>query len=301
PTQTAAPPAPTPPPVSSSYREGVVAYFYNGTPVTRAQFGEYLIARYADKLEPFVNKTIVERACKQQGITVEQAEVEAALAGMLKTVPGDKKQFLDNMLRQKQMTLKEWKDDVVRPKLLMSKYCRGRVKFTEEDVSKAFESLYGEKRLVQLIIWTPDEVAKNRPIEVYGDICASDEAFDKEARGQFDKKLQATCGQLNPFERYSQENQEMERLAFQLREKEISPVLSIFPGQDARKVGAYVMKCLKHIPPDSTKKLEDVRTQLEREIIEFKLKTEITEALKELKKNADPKFQLEEHDGEKAL
>src|SRR5262249_212681 len=73
------------------------------------------------------------------------------------------------------------------------------------------------------------------------------------------------------------------------------------PGQDARKVGAYVMKCLKHIPPDSTKKLEDVRTQLEREIIEFKLKTEITEALKELKKNADPKFQLEEHDGEKAL
>jgi hypothetical protein len=185
----------------------------------------------------------------------------------------------------------------------MGKYCRsrGRVKYTEEDVAKAFESLYGEKRMVQIIIWTPDEVAKNRPSDVYSDICGSDEAFDKEARGQFDKKLAATCGQLQPFGRYSQENREMENLAFRLHEKEISPILSLFPGQDARKVGAYVMKCLKHIPADTAKKLEDVRPELERGMFDYKLKTAVAEALQELRKDADPKFQLEEHDGEKTL
>src|SRR5437879_1476318 len=88
------PPAPTPPAASSSYVEGVVAYIYNGTPITRAQFGEYLIARYGgERLEPFINRAIVERACREKNITVEPAEVDADLAETLKSVPGDKRQF----------------------------------------------------------------------------------------------------------------------------------------------------------------------------------------------------------------
>jgi hypothetical protein len=300
--QAATPPAPAAPPSSSSYLEGVVAYIYNGTPITRAQFAEYLIARFGgEKLEPFINKAIIERACKEKGITVEAAEIEADLAETLKSVPGDKRQFLDELLKQKQMTLKEWKEDVIRTKLLLSKYCRPRVKFTEEDVSHAFESLYGEKRLVQLIIWTPDEVRKHRPQDVYGDICANADQFDTEARNQWDKKLGSTAGQLKPFGHYSQDNAEMEALAFKLREREITPVLPLFPGQDAEKVGAYVMKCLKHIPADSTKKLEDVRPELEREIMEHRLKHEINTVLEELKKAADPAFKLDEREGEKVL
>jgi hypothetical protein len=297
-------PAPLPTPVSSSYKEGVVAYIYNGTPITRAQFAEYLIARFGgEKLEPFLNRAIVERACKEQGITVEPAEVDADLTDTLKSVPGDKRQFLDELLRQKQMTLKEWKEDVIRPKLLMAKYCYSlnRVKFREEDVSHAFESLYGEKRLVQLIIWTPDEVKNHAPQEVYGEICADKDRFDKEARCQWDKKLGSTAGQLKPFGRYSQDNHEMEAMAFKLHEGEITPVLPLFQGQDAEKVGAYVMKCLKHIPADATKKLSDVRAGLEREIMEHQLKIEIAKALEELKKAASPKFTLDEREGEKVL
>jgi hypothetical protein len=296
------PPAPTPPAASSSYLEGVVAYIYNGTPVTRAQLGEYLLDRYGgEKLEPFVNMVIVERACKERGITVEKAEVDADLAETLKSVPGDKRQFLDTLLRQKQMTLKEWKDDVIRPKLLMNKYCRGQVRFTEEEVNHAYESMYGEKVIPQIIIWTPEEVQKKRPQDVYGDISKDKEKFDQEARCQWDKKLASTAGQFKAFGRYSQANREMEELVFKLKEGEITPVLSLIQGGDPEKVGACVVKCLKHLPPDATKKLADVRAEIERELVEYKLKDEIAKCLKNLKEAARPQFKLDEVDGEKRL
>jgi hypothetical protein len=298
----AQPPAPTPPPAVSSYRDGVVAYIYNGTPVTRAQFGEYLIARFGgEKLEPFINMTIVERACAEQGITVEKGEVDADLAESMKSVPGDKRKFLDSLLRQKQMTLKEWKDDVIRPKLLMSKYCRRMVRITEEDVLQAYESAYGEKVKIQVIIWTPEEVQKNRPQDVYADICADKEKFDAEARGQFDKKLASTAGQLKPFGRHSQQNVEMEQMAFKLQEGQLTPILALVPGKDEHKFGCYVMKCLKRIPPDTTKKLEDVRADLERELLENLLKVQIQDTLQMLKKTADPQFKLDDVEGEKRL
>jgi hypothetical protein len=297
----AAAPAPTAPPTSSSYKEGVVAYIYGSTPVTRAEFGEYLIARYGDKLESFVNKQIVERACRAAGITVEPGELEADLAESLKSVPGDKRQFLDNLLKQKQMTLREWKDDVIRPKLLLTKLCRSHVKFAQEDVERAYESYYGEKVLCQVIIWTPEEVQKKVPVEVYDKIRTNADEFDREARGQFDKQLASAAGQLKPFGHHSQENPDIEKLAFTLHDGEVSQIMPLVPGQEAEKCGAYVLKRVRHYPPDGKKKLADVRAELEREIMELKLKVEIAKTLEDLKRAAKPELHQEEHDGDKML
>jgi hypothetical protein len=294
---------PATPAGSAAYREGVVAYLYQGTPITREQLGEYLIDRFGgERLEPFINKVIVERACQERKITVDKGEVDADLAETLKSVPGDKRAFLDSLLRQKQMTLKEWKDDVIRPKLMLTKYCRSQVSFKEPEVVQAFESMYGEKVMVQIIIWTPEEVKKGKPAEVYGKISSDKEEFDQQARHQYDAKLAATAGQLKPFGRHSQQNEEMERLAFNLKEKEMTPVLALFPGEDPEKVGSYVMKCLKHIAPDKDKKLENVRVDIERELFEYKLKEEIGKVMEKLRKDADPKFELvKNEDGEKCL
>lgn len=294
-------PAPTAPPTSSSYKEGVVAYIYGSTPVTREQFGEYLIARYGDKLESFVNKQIVERACHAAGITVEPGEVEADLAEALKLVPGDKRQFLDNLLKQKQMTLREWKDDVLRPKLMLTKLCRSHVKFSEEDVQRAFESYYGEKLLCQLIIWTPEEIKKKHHLEAYDKIRTNADEFDREAREQYDKKLASGAGQLKPFGHHSQENPEIEKVAFSLRDGEVSQVLALIPREDPEKCGAYVIKRVKRIPPDEKTKLADVRANIEREIKELRLKEEIAKTLNDLKEMAKPQLHQEEHEGDKVL
>src|SRR5438105_1915867 len=75
---------PAPMPGTSDYSRRAVAYIYGNLMVSREDLGEYLIARFgADKLDMLVNKLIIEHACKERGITVTAAEIDAALKDYL--------------------------------------------------------------------------------------------------------------------------------------------------------------------------------------------------------------------------
>ncbi len=83
------------------------------------------------------------------------AEVEASFAQDLASMGGGvtEKIFVDNILKQYKKTLFEWKEDVVRPKLLMTKLVRDRVKVTEEEIQAGYEAYYGEKIDCKVIYW----------------------------------------------------------------------------------------------------------------------------------------------------
>jgi len=55
------------------------------------------------------------------------------------------KLFANQFLAAWGKNLFEWREDVVKPKLLMARLCQGRVRCTEEDVRKAFEAQFGVK------------------------------------------------------------------------------------------------------------------------------------------------------------
>ncbi len=154
-----APPAsPTAPP--ADYCQRPVAFLHGNETITREQLGEYLIARYgADKLPLLVNKLIIEEACRTKGIDVTPAEVEASFAQDIASMGGGvtEKIFVDNILKQYKKTLFEWKEDVVRPKLLMTKLVRDRVKVTEEEIQAGYEAYYGEKIDCKFIYWPKSE------------------------------------------------------------------------------------------------------------------------------------------------
>src|SRR5438309_1963301 len=66
------------PPPSSDYASRVVAYLANDQVVTREELGEYLIARRgAEKMDLFVNRKIIDKACRDAGVEVTAAEVDA--------------------------------------------------------------------------------------------------------------------------------------------------------------------------------------------------------------------------------
>jgi len=72
----AAKPAAAPPvadPSPSDYSRRVVAYLYDNEPITREQFGDYLIERHTDKLDLLINKRIIDDACRQYNIEVAAA------------------------------------------------------------------------------------------------------------------------------------------------------------------------------------------------------------------------------------
>jgi PPIC-type PPIASE domain len=301
----AAPPTATvaPPPAStepSDYTRRVVAYV-NNTPITRERLGEYLIARLGhDKLNHLLNKLILEKAAADQGVTVTDVEVEISLKEDLAQFKGDKRAFVDSYLKQAHKSLYEWREDVLRPRLLVTKMLRPTLHVSEEDMRKAHESAYGEKVRCQVIIGPAEEFKKLD----YAQLRDNPEEFDRAARILNPPRLASVAGQMEPFGRYTSENPQLNDLVFnKLKEGEVSPIMEM-QGEEARpqdgakpkeappKYG-FIVKLLKRIPAVPNKKLEDVRPELEKEYLDKMMQVRIPETLEKLKKDADAKIVLE--------
>jgi hypothetical protein len=284
----AAAPAPAPPDAApaSDYASRVVAYC-NGGPVTREMLGEYLIKRYgAQKLELMVNTLIIDAACKARGVEASGAEIEAALMDDLKGLSLNREQFVNNYLKSHHMTLLEWKEDVIRPKLLMAKLVRDRVQYTEDEVRAAYDAYYGEKIQAQLIIW-PKEEAKAAMGE-YALLRDNKDEFDRKAKTQPHPELASRGGHMaKPIGRHTTGDESFEKDLFSLQPGEVTQLHE--SGE-----GVVIAKCIKRVAPDTAVSLESVRPALVAEIIKKKTLIEIPRYFAEMRKHADPKLLLKD-------
>src|SRR5262249_15526945 len=130
----------------SDYSQRIVAKIYGDLNITREELGEYLIARFGHgKVELMVNHRIIEEAAKKRKVTVTDAEVEASIEDDLKRMKMDRATFVKQILKGRRQTLYEFKEDVVRPTLMLKKMCQGEIKVEDEEIKRAFEAQYGEK------------------------------------------------------------------------------------------------------------------------------------------------------------
>ena len=274
---------PTAAAAEADYADRPIAYIHGGAvPVTRRDLGEFLIARMgAEKVELLVNKMIIEDACRKAGVTVTQKEMEAALADDLGGLSIQKDQFIQVVLPRYGKTYYEWMEDVIRPRLLLTKLCRDRVQVSEEDVKKQFEREYGEKRRVQIIGWPKGEDF-NAIQKVYAKVRESQEEFDRAARSSSNPSLAAANGFVKPISRHLPAQEQMvEERAFSMQPGEISEIIGTTQGK-------IVMKLHEIIPPVEGVTFEDVRPRLEKQAFEEQMSKEIPKFFAELKATADP-------------
>lgn len=277
----------------SDYSKRVVAYIYGSIPITREDLGEYLIARHgADRLNNLINKKIIEHECRQRGIEITAAEVEASLEEDLRGLNVNRKEFVEQVLKQYKKTLYEWKEDVIRPRLMMTQLCRGRVQVTDEDLQKAFEAYYGEKVEAKIILWPRGD--KQLAVRVYDKVRGSEEGFDEEARKQANPTLASAGGRIRPIGRHTTGNPTLEKLAFSLKPGDVSEILDT-------PEGPVVMKVIKRLPPDTSKKLADVRDQLAKEVFDKKVQQEIPIAFQEMQDKAGAKTFLKSYTSDEEL
>ncbi|GIW81099.1 MAG: peptidylprolyl isomerase [Gemmatales bacterium] len=262
------------------YQRRAVAYINETEVITRQDLGEYLIARQGpEKLPLLINKRIIDSVCQRHGISVSSAEVEAALAQDLRELNMTLKQFVETMLKQYRRTLEEWKEDVIRPRLAMTKLVKPDIRVSESDIRKTFESLFGEKVECRMILFG-DHV----PNDVYEKIRSSEEEFDRAAREQKSAELAKKAGKIPPIRRHAL-GDELEREAFQLKPGQVSRVIQTPDGK-------AVLKCDRRIPADTSKSLEAMRPKLIERIIEQKIHEAIPKRFAEIKKQARPRILL---------
>jgi hypothetical protein len=276
-------PGPTPAELAAT----PVAFIYGNVPVTRQDLGEFLIARGGtDKLELLVNKMIIERECSKRGVTVTTQEMEAALLSDLDGLSIKKADFVKVVLPRYGKTLYEWMEDVIKPRLLLTKLCSHRIKLDQADLDKQFEREYGEKRRVQIIMWPKGDDLKAIERD-YAKIRTSQEEFDRAARAMANPQLASVCGHIKPISRHVfAEDPKIEKLAFELKPGEVSQIIQTSQG-------FVVMKMHEVIPPNATVKREDVMKTLEKQAMEEKLTLEIPKCFAELKTAAQPKLLID--------
>jgi hypothetical protein len=271
---------------------GLVASIYNGIPITREDLGEYLIARFgAERVDFLVNRRIMERVCQARGIQVTDAEVEAQLVedlrGMRITTLDS---FVKTVLKRFGKTLYEYKEDVIRPKLAMAKLVRPTIVVTEKDLQEGFEARFGEKVHCRMIV-LPKEMSVRDRMALWEKVSKSDADFDKAAREQFIQALAYKGGDAPPIHKHFGDPN-IERYAFNLRPGEVSQLFEM-QGDGT----GVILKCVERVPAEATRRLEDERMALHREITEMKVAQEIPRVFQKLKEEADVKVYLRHDSG----
>jgi parvulin-like peptidyl-prolyl isomerase len=277
----------TDPSAGLDYCSRVVAYIHENQPISRQELGEYLIARYGVKKLPLLlNKKIVETACRSRGISITAAEVDIALAEELKNMRLDLSTFVKTVLPRYKKTLFEWKDDVLRPRLLMTRFCQKQVVVSEEEIQHAYEAAYGEKIRGRLIQWKREDEPKAR--SEYGRLRDSEEAFNDAAHHQSTSELASTGGKLQPFGRYTLGDDKLDDLIFKLAPGQVSDMVTT-------EKAVMLFKCDARIPPDNTINQQSVREKLIKDIADRKIGAEINATFEALSKQANPqplKFEI---------
>ncbi len=269
------------------YSGRVVAYVKGNIPVTRVELAEYLIDRFgAERLEFLVNRKIVEMACQAKGIYVTDVEVENQFRADMQAISPTMtpKLFQDQILSKYNKKIFEWKEDVIRPKLALSKLVRPEVKVDDADIQKGFEIRFGPKVQCKLVVYQD----KTKAAQGWDKIRASanvEAAFLEEVRNCYIPDISREGGKIPGIHKHFP-NLQIEKEAFSMKAGDISPVIGM-PDNTA-----IILFCEGHLPANSAKRLEDERPALSREIFEMKLAQQIQEKVVTLRREATPKLIL---------
>ncbi len=230
-----------------------------------------------------MNRRIIDAECKARNVVVSEEDIDRALKEDIEGIKVNKEQFEKDILGRWGKTMYEWREDVIRPRLMLTKLSEGRVKCTEDELKQCFEAHYGEKVKCRAILWPPEQ--HNYAVAEYARIRDSEAEFDRKARCQASSPLAAVGGVMPPFGRHAFGEEKVERAAFNLQPGEVSAVI-------ATPQGDVVIKLDQRIPPVTSTTLAMVRGEMEKEVFAKKLQSEMQIVFKEMKEKAAPHLLL---------
>lgn len=280
-------PAEKPKPDENAHR--VIAYINGTTALTREEFGEYLIQRVGrERVELFVNKRIIETEAKKRGIEVTQVEIDAVIEEDCRLLSINKGDFVANVLKKYGKTMFEWKEDVIKPRLMMTKMLRDSIKVDEADLKKTYENRFGVKAKAQVIIWPKNDGQYLKHAQSkYDELRKSDAEFNNVARQQADPYLASKEGHVEPVARWSPTGDNtIEDTVFSLKAGQISRIIDT-------PVGAVVIKCNGFTDPVPGVEFEKVKADLLKEVIDQKVTQEVPKLCEQLKADAKPIYILQ--------
>ncbi|MSR53251.1 MAG: hypothetical protein EXS09_08160 [Gemmataceae bacterium] len=271
-------------PVASDKR--VVAYIYGNIPIGREEFGEHLIQQFGrERVRLYVNRKIIEIAGAKRGIVITPQEIDAIIDEDCKKLSVDRKDFVNRVVKEKYgKTLYEWREDVIKPRLILQAMCKDQIKVDDVELKKVFENLYGEKVQCQIVMWPKGD--ETLALRTYPKIRKDKEAFDQAARDQVHSDLAGRLGMVDPIGRNSGPGTaKIEQIAFSMKDGQVSEVIDTGGG-------SIVIKRIQSIPANAKVFFEEVRSSLIKETTDRQMELIIPLMFNKINEDAKPSFVL---------
>lgn len=254
----------------------------NDVPITRQQLADELIARKGRaQLEALVHRTLIEQTCKAKGVVVTDREVQEELVAEMKaSASANLLDFEKSMLSPRKTSLFEYREDVIRPRLMIQKLAESQLALTDEDLKREFACRFGPKVTIRLITFKDQKIAS----KIWAEIRGNPELFIRYAKQQENIELAAVAGMMAPFGRHTTHDN-IEQRAFELKPGEMSEVL-----QTAQQGYVVIMKEYDH--PAQNVNFEDKKELIRQSALEKKRQTEVPKIIAEIKSQASTRIKM---------
>ena len=261
-----------------------VAAIINGRQITVRQLAEECIVRHGHEvLDGEINRKILEQAMQQEQLSVVKADLdrEVARAAVSYGFENENGQaningWLEHVTQEEGATVELYVRDAVWPTVALKKLIGNTVAVTEEDLQRGYDSNYGPRAEVLVIlmtnhrqanqIWT---MAKNNPTEKFFGDLANQYSVEPISRANF--------GRVPPIQRYGG-RPTMEDVAFKLKPGDISGLVNV----ENKWIIMYCLGFTKPIVTDRTA----VRDELTKDIHEKKLRLAMAKEYDRLRESA---------------
>ncbi len=208
----------------------------NGQTISREQLGEACLRRYGSVvLDNLLNKHLILQACAAKGVNITQADVNDEINRVSQKFGLTTKLFLQALEEERDITPEQYASEIVWPMLALRALAVDKIQVTNEEIDRVIQSEYGPKVQVRMIAVSDVEKAK----QLLAQATATPEQFRRIAKEQSEDAVSASVEGLLPPIRHHSGDDQLEKIAFQLRPNEISPIFQIGEMH-------VILQCVRH-------------------------------------------------------
>ncbi|WP_235935069.1 peptidylprolyl isomerase [Candidatus Laterigemmans baculatus] len=250
----------------------------NAEPLTRRRIGEEAMLRYGtDIVDGMVDRYLVLQACKEAGIHISNQDVQNEVIRVAGKFGLSPESYLRLLEEERDITPEQYSSEVIWPMLALRALVADQVTVTQEEFDRAFISQYGEAVKCRMILVSE----RSRAEELLKQAKANPDSFGQLAAQHSEDAGSASVRGLIPPIRHHIGDPELEKLAFGLKENEISEPFQLGDQwaflQCVRKLAAT---------PPSEEAFPAIRTQITDRLRDEKVRGAAGELFQELRQKA---------------
>jgi parvulin-like peptidyl-prolyl isomerase len=258
---------------NSSSRLKVVATV-NGCQITRNEFGRECLRHYGEEvLESLMNKLLIAQECRRRKIVITRAEVDAEIERLARRFGLPRNQWLKMLKTERGINAAQYASDIIWPTLALRRLAGERLKVTQAEVVKIYQTKYGPAVRARLISCKDPEKAQR----LQASAAADPAKFGDLAKEHSEDASASFKGLIQPIRKHGS-YQEIEQAAFTMADGEVSQVI---PAG-----GQYVILKREGLLAARKVTYEQVAPQLEELVRDRKLRSAASDIFRQLQERS---------------